>query len=306
MPSTSVFARFGPTASPSYSPAASLVDKPTKLPLDNFQMSSHLSRTITTCYALVVLVWSFSLSAQINVLDDGVSLVPDPVNIIVGGSVTWTDDGTGPYRITSDTGSWITFPTPGGVRFSVAGTYSYHDDAGNFGSVIVSPNLPPSVTITNPASNAVFSASANFTFAVNASDPDTDGLLDVEFYVGTNMVDDVFMAPFSTTVTNLGAGSYILTAIAYDKAGASATNQIPIFVGNAPLSLAPPRIVGTTLQLDASGLVVGSTNILQVSSSLSSKTNWVALSTNVAASTAFTFTNPAATNTRFFRLIQLK
>ncbi|MEI4861389.1 Ig-like domain-containing protein, partial [Klebsiella pneumoniae] len=89
-------------------------------------------------------------------------------------------------------------------------------------TINVTANLPPSVTITNPTANAILTAPATFEFSVDASDPD-DGLSDVEFYVGTNLVDDVFSAPFATGITNLTAGTYVLTAIAYDNVGATAT-----------------------------------------------------------------------------------
>src|SRR5207245_11023808 len=105
-------------------------------------------------------------------------------------------------------------------------------------TIHVTVNIPPSVTITNPANYAVFSDPASFAFAVAASDTDVDGLSDVEFYVGTDLIDDIFSEPFTTSVTGLPAGSYTLTTIAYDNAGATATNSIAITVGTVAL---PPR-----------------------------------------------------------------
>src|SRR5204863_1660840 len=104
------------------------------------------------------------------VTDDGFSFSPDPVNIVAGEYVYWVDDGSGPYLISSDTGAWAPFQTPNGVVFTQPGQYGYHDDAGDFGTVFVTPNIPPSVTITNPATNAVFSAPATFTISTDASD----------------------------------------------------------------------------------------------------------------------------------------
>jgi len=250
-------------------------------------------------------VYAVQAHGQALVTDDGFSFSPDPVNIIAGGTVDWEDDGSGPYVIISDTGAWTPFLTPGGVLFNQPGRYDYHDDAGDLGTVIVTANLPPSVTITNPVNNAVFSAPATFDFSADASDPDADGMSDVEFYVGTNLVDDIFSSPYTTTVTNLPLGTYVLTAIAYDNLFATATNQITIYVQNGGITLTSPRIVAGTFQFNASGLTIGKTNVLQASTNLASATSWVSLVTNVANVSTMSFTNPATLNRRFFRLFQL-
>ncbi len=269
-------------------------------------MGHRRFRTIIQYFAIGILVCSFQAQGQTVVIDDGFSLSPDPVNINVGASVIWKDDGTGPYQIISDTGAWKTFATPGGIRFTQPGTYTYHDDAGDFGTVVVTANLPPSVTITNPASAAVFSAPATFAFSADASDPDADGLSDVRFFVGTNQVDDVFSSPFTTTVTNLPFGTYVLTAIAYDNLGATATNQITIYVQNPGLAFTSPRMVGGTFQFEVTGLTIGKTNVLQVSTNLAPSTGWVSLATNVANAGTLSFTNAAASSRSFFRLFQLR
>lgn len=245
-----------------------------------------------------------SAPAQVMVIDDGFSFTPDPVSVVVGGSVSWQDDGSGPYQIISDTGAWTTFSTPGGVLFTQAGTFTYHDDAGDFGTIYVNPNAPPSVTITNPAPNALLSAPAVFVFGADASDPDSDGLSDVQFFVGTNMVDDVFSSPYTTAVSNLAGGTYTLTVIAYDNAGATATNSITITVGLQPV-LAAPRIVAGKIVFDVSGLTAGKTNVLLTSANPALPVkSWAPLSTNVANGSAMTFTN-AQTTSGFFRLMQL-
>lgn len=245
-------------------------------------------------------------SAGVFVTDDGFSFSPDPVNIVAGDFVEWTDDGSGPYLIYSDTGAWTTFATPGGLIFDQPGTYGYHDDVGDFGTVHVSANIPPSVTITNPATNAILIAPATFDFSADASDPDSDGLSDVEFYVGTNLVDDVFSSPFTTTISNLAVGTYVLTTIAYDNVNATATNSITIYVQNAaPIQLRNLRAAAGQFQFDVSGLTIGKTNMLQVSTNLVSPTNWISIATNVAATNSMSFTNPAIISRHFFRLVQL-
>lgn len=262
-------------------------------------------RIIRASIVTFLVLCGFRTRADVFVLDDGFSFSPDPVNIVTGEAVFWSDDGSGPYAIISDSSAWSSFYTPGGVLFTAPGTYSYHDDVGDFGTVYVTANVPPSVTITNPAANAIFTAPASFDFAVDASDPD-DGLSDVEFYVGTNLVDDVFSAPFVTSVTNLAAGTYILTAIAFDTVGATATNQVTIYVQNpVPVTLTAPKIIGGHFVFDGSGLIAGKTNVLQTSTNLFSSANWVSVSTNIAANSTMSFTNAISFNRRFFRLIQL-
>src|SRR5436190_15679843 len=177
---------------------------------------------------------------------------PDPVNIVVGDAVVWVDgDGFGPYTIF---GFGPSFETPGGIRFLAPESYDYFDDYGDMGTVNVSANIPPSVTITNPPANSVFTAPASFEFAADATDPDV-GMSDVEFYVGTNFVDDVFFPPYTTSISNLPAGSYVLSVIAYDNVFATATNSIPITVQSAaPIQLTSPTVAAGLLRCSANGL----------------------------------------------------
>lgn len=191
----------------------------------------------------------------VTVTDDGFEIHPEYVYIVAGEGVYWVDDGSGPYVIT---GAWGSISTPGGVLFRTPGTYEYDDNAGNFGYVYVSANTPPSVAITNPPANATFTAPASFSFAADASDTDYDGLFGVKFYVGTNLVAEVTNSPFATAVTNLGAGSYTLTAIAIDNVSATTTNSITITVQNAaPIMLTALNLTAGQFQISATGLNCG-------------------------------------------------
>ena len=208
---------------------------------------------------------------------------------------------TGPVLITSPARGDRT-PPPFAIQFLGTGTFFYYDNVLDSGTVSVSPHTPPSVTITNPVNNAVFTAPASFAFAADTSDPDAVGLSDVEFYVGTNLVDDVFTSPFATSVTNLTAGSYTLTAIVYDDVGATGTNSITITV---EFTLTALHLAAGQFWFNATGLTVGKTNILQDSTNLSSSANWVSIKTNVATSSSASFTNAVSGGRCFFRLLQL-
>src|SRR5438046_5761975 len=102
-------------------------------------------RTMLQCIGGGIVLYALQMHAQAFVTDDGFSFSPDPVNIVAGEYVYWVDDGSGPYLISSDTGAWAPFQTPNGVVFTQPGQYGYHDDAGDFGTVFVTPNIPPSV-----------------------------------------------------------------------------------------------------------------------------------------------------------------
>ena len=102
------------------------------------------------------------------------------------------------------------------------------------------PNKPPSVSITSPVPNATFSAPANITIAASASD--TDGTIArVDFYQGTTLLGTRTAAPYGVTWSNVPAGSYALTAVAIDNAGASKTSSaVNITVTGARLFIATP------------------------------------------------------------------
>ncbi|HEV2329986.1 MAG TPA: Ig-like domain-containing protein [Verrucomicrobiae bacterium] len=260
---------------------------------------------------LILLAAACPLRAQpyVTVRDGGDlgGFSPFSVSIVTGMAVYWEDgsaDGSATGIGVYDAGGAWSTVIPGGIVFTATGSYSYYDDYGNEGTITVSANQPPTVSIVNPTNNAVFTAPASFTFSANASDPD-DGLSDVEFFIGTNLVDDVFSTPFETDVTNLLAGSYTLTVVAADNVGATASASIAITVQNsAPIALAAMTTKAGTFQFTATGLTVGKTNILQSSTNLASLVTWVSIATNVAANSSVTFTNPVNTGRLFFRLVQ--
>jgi regulation of enolase protein 1 (concanavalin A-like superfamily) len=84
-------------------------------------------------------------------------------------------------------------------------------------------NQPPTVSITSPASGATFTAPASIT--INASASDSDGTVSsVDFYQGSTLIATDTTNPYSASWTNVGAGTYSLTAVARDNAGATKTS----------------------------------------------------------------------------------
>lgn len=78
--------------------------------------------------------------------------------------------------------------------------------------------LAPSVKITKPANNTIYTAPARFKLIADASDP--DGTIDkVEFYNGATLLHTEYVFPYGYFVVDLPAGSYILFAKATDNNG---------------------------------------------------------------------------------------
>ena len=264
-----------------------------------------------TKIAFSAVMLSCSLAAKANTVYVSVDyfsgLSPDPVYINVGDIVYWTDDGFGPYLIYF--GPSLNFDTPGGVQFFAAGTYNYIDDLGDQGTVYVGnapPNSPPSVLITNPTNNAVFTAPAAFSFAVDASDPDPNDVAGVDFYIAGQLVDSVSFAPYDTPISNLAAGTYELKAIVYDFSNLSASNTISITVVNpGPITLTATALGVGNFRFTANGLVPGKLTVLQESTNLKSAAAWNSLSTNAASASTQSFTNAVAAGSHFYRVLQL-
>ena len=110
-----------------------------------------------------------------------------------------------------------------------AGTYSLTavatDNVGlttTSAAVSIVVDQPPSVTLTSPANNAVFIAPATITLTATASD--TDGTIAmVEFLNGGNVVATITTPPYTFDLTNVGVGSYTLSARATDDRGVQTT-----------------------------------------------------------------------------------
>ena len=236
------------------------------------------------------------------------TLSPNPVYIKTGDAVYWLegDPDFGPYLIS---GAWGNIFTPDGVRFNVGpGNYNYTAQSvfgGNWGgTVVVSANQPPSVSITSPTNGSVFMAPGNFSFEADASDPDPNDVMDVEFWIDDAMVDDVYSAPYTTAVTNLEAGTHTLEAVVWDYSYARATNTVVVTVVNPPpVTLGNCSFSGGKLTFQANGVLDGTTNVLQRSTNLM---DWDSIQTNISDGTALSFTNSPTGRSQFYRVMQLR
>jgi hypothetical protein len=131
-------------------------------------------------------------------------------------------------------------------------------------------NQAPSVALTAPAGGASFTAPANIT--LNATASDTDGTVArVEFYRGSTLISSDTTSPYSAVWTGAAAGSYSLTARAYDDDGASrtstavnvtvttATHQLPTVSLTSPIAgqsfTAPASLTMTAAASDSDGTI---------------------------------------------------
>ena len=277
-------------------------------------MTRYLFKAVLVSAAVAVFGGSLTGSAAIaNVLvgSGGLVFTPATTNIAVNDRVIWTWAGNN-HSTTSDTnGLWDSLvnnsPHSFTNTFTSAGTFPYHCTIHvNFGMkgtiIVASPNVPPTVTITNPVSGTVFAAPANVTIQASASD--TDGTVtNVQFLVGSTVLSNAAAAPFSAITNNLAAGSYTLSAIASDNSGAKATNAVTISVVT-PVSvlLSAPQPVPPTMFRFSYTANPGLNYIVQRSTNLASP-NWTTLVTNLAGSGSINFTDQNATfNPGFYRV----
>jgi hypothetical protein len=265
--------------------------------------------SILSLAALMMFLVS-TVSLRATEVTIGVSLFdlsPNTVNIKVGDVVHWVDaDGLDDYYISGSFGSSL---VPCGLRFWQPGSYQYYAGwlyGGTWpGTINVSAvDAPPFVAITSPTNGAVFTAPATLAFDAEASDPDPNDIYDVEFWVGGTLADDLFYPPYATTLTNLSAGTYTLTAIAWDYSYVTYTNSIVITVKNpGPITLNGVSWKGTNLIFQADGLAIGKTNVLESSTNMM---DWWPVQTNVAEGTSLNFTNPPVARCQFFRVMQVQ
>ena len=102
-------------------------------------------------------------------------------------------------------------------------------------------NQPPTVAITSPADGSTLQAATNVTVAATASDSDGT-IVRVDFYVGTTLIGSDTTAPYTASWPSVLAGTYAVTAVAFDNGGASAASPVNRITVSAPTSSAPTGV----------------------------------------------------------------
>ena len=99
-------------------------------------------------------------------------------------------------------------------------------------------NSSPVVSITSPTANKNYSAPASVRIIADASDPD-GSISKVELYHGNTLIQTENNAPYDWTWTDLSAGSYTITAKAFDNSGNSTTSSPVTFTVGSGTSSTP-------------------------------------------------------------------
>jgi regulation of enolase protein 1 (concanavalin A-like superfamily) len=140
-------------------------------------------------------------------------------------SATWSNVAAGAYSITA-----VATDNTGATATSAASTVTVGSAA----------NVAPSVSITSPTSGATFTAPANITIAASATDSD-GSVARVEFYQGSTLIASDTTSPYSATWSNAPAGTYSLTARAFDNNGMSTMSAaVSVTVGTSTGALPSP------------------------------------------------------------------
>ena len=135
------------------------------------------------------------------------------------------------------------------------GTYSITAKATNSASVsttssavtvVVKSNTAPTVTLTSPTNGASYTAPATVTLTATAADADGT-VAKVEFYNGTTLITTKTASPYTYSWTPVAAGTYNITAKAYDNLSAVTISGISTITVIAAGSCPDPQyIAGTT------------------------------------------------------------
>ncbi len=143
-------------------------------------------------------------------------------------------DATSPYTVTQ---SGV---TTGGWCYTAVAVSSYGDSTTS-SSVCVqvsAANIPPTISITSPLNNAIFTAPADITFAASAGDADGT-ITQVNFYNGTTFIGTDNASPYSFVWTGITAGTYTISATTKDNSGDSTTSQPITVIVNNPANVLP-------------------------------------------------------------------
>lgn len=175
---------------------------------------------------------TFELAANANDADGTIATVEFFVNGSYIGS-----DGTAPYTF-----NWTVFAARAYTLMARA-----VDNTGNVTpsapiNVQVYANGAPTVTLSTPAHNATFNAPANVELAATASDSDGT-IATVEFFVNGSYIGSDDTAPYTSIWNVAGAGTYALTARAFDDTGnwsESAPVTVTVSLGRPTVAITSP------------------------------------------------------------------
>lgn len=154
------------------------------------------------------------------------------VALVRPGAVTHSTDMDQRYVPLAFTtgGTTVSATTPANPNIAPPGTYMLFiiDSAGvpsvaRMVTVTPTAATPPTITLTQPADGATFSAPADIAIAADAADSDGT-VTKVEFFSGTTKLGEDTTAPYTHTWSGVAAGTYTISARATDNEGRSTTS----------------------------------------------------------------------------------
>lgn len=187
------------------------------------------------------------------------------------GSISHVDFFAGSTLIGSAVAAPYAFTWPSATVGSLALTAKAYDVLGvNRTSapvaVTVTSTNVPSANITSPVLGAAFVAPATINLAASAAAPGSS-VAKVEYFANGALISSQTTAPYSFSWTNVGAGSYALTAKVTDALGATGlSTNVPIVVSGTPavVTLTAPLpgarfALGQAMSITAQASAPGST-----------------------------------------------
>jgi regulation of enolase protein 1 (concanavalin A-like superfamily) len=154
-----------------------------------------------------------------------------------GDGATWVQVGSDTFTMPSDVyvGLVVSSHVDGRLATATFDNVGVVTPGGGGGEPDPEPptNTPPTVSLTSPTAGATLMAPANINLAATAADSDGT-VARVEFYAGNTLLATTTSSPHQAVWSDVPAGTYSLTARAFDNAGASATSAAVTVTVNPP------------------------------------------------------------------------
>ena len=194
--------------------------------------------------------WDTGFTANISLRNDGAPLdgwrvgwtFLDGQKIQQGWSADYAQSGA---TVTATSLSWNSHLDTGastsfGFNGSKGSVNRPPTDFSVNGMACTGANKAPTVSLTAPSSTGTYYAPATVPLAATAADSDGT-VAKVEFYAGDTLLATDTTAPYEGSWGNVPAGTYAITAKAYDNKGASTTSSpVSVKVLSGPSIVASP------------------------------------------------------------------
>jgi len=214
----------------------------------------------------IVNQWPTGFQAAVNVTNNAAPLTswtlafqfPNSQQITNGWNAVWSQSGP---QVTAANAAWNgNLGTGQTANLGFVGTWSGSNDVPTYftlnGAACNGAAQRPTVSLTAPAPNAIYTAPASVPLAATAASTSGGTITQVQFYDGTSLLGTDTTSPYALTAT-LAAGVHTLFARAFDSSGATAdSTAVSVFVRRAGSTVAPAlHVVGNRL-VDAAGATV--------------------------------------------------